>query len=224
MSAFMEDWNASQFWYTQETADTLAREMLKGATAADAIAFVSAPSAFIAAKNMWAKMEPGDRPGLSLLEYDERFAIFPEFVRYDYNNPFQLPSTLRRSFTRIICDPPFLSDECQTKMALTIHWLAADPAAPPPTDSTSLKSLWLAISTGERVGPMIRKLYGKKGVKTTNFEVQHQKGLSNEFHLYSNFTTDSWNMLSEKEYIAQELQYQLDDSKSELNNILELEN
>jgi hypothetical protein len=196
MAAFMEDWNTSQFWYTQETADNLARELLKDATSADAIAFVSAPSAFLAARNMLAKVDKADRPGITLLEYDERFAIFPEFVRYDYNKPLDLPWSLKKIFTRVIADPPFLSDECQTKMALTINWLAANPAAPPPTNPSSLDSLWLAVSTGERVGPILQKLYGKKGLKRTDFEVKHQKGLSNEFHLYANFATESWKLLA----------------------------
>lgn len=195
MAAFMEDWNASQFWYTQETADSLARELLKGASSADAIAFISAPSAFLAARNMLAKLVKEDRPGITLLEYDERFAVFPEFIKYDFNKPLDLPVSLKKRYTRIIADPPFLSDECQTKTALTVHWLAANPAGPPPSETMSTDSLWLAIATGERVGTVIQKLYGKKGVHRTDFEVKHQKGLSNEFNLYANFSTESWSLV-----------------------------
>ena len=55
------------------------------------------------------------RPQIKLLEFDERFAVFKEFVRYDFEKAIQLPSELKGSFDAIICDPPFLSQDCQTK-------------------------------------------------------------------------------------------------------------
>jgi tRNA G10 N-methylase Trm11 len=55
------------------------------------------------------------RPQIKLLEYDERFAVFKEFVRYDFEKAIQLPAELKGSFDAIICDPPFLSQDCQTK-------------------------------------------------------------------------------------------------------------
>jgi hypothetical protein len=55
------------------------------------------------------------RPEIKLLEYDERFAVFKEFVQYDFEKAIQLPPEMKGSFDRIICDPPFLSEDCQTK-------------------------------------------------------------------------------------------------------------
>lgn len=52
MDAFTEDWNASQFWYNDETAMVLAKQLLEGATDDTRIAVVSAPSAFIQLKNL----------------------------------------------------------------------------------------------------------------------------------------------------------------------------
>lgn len=53
---------------------------------------------------------------LRLLEYDVRFAVFgPESVAYDFANPLRLPAELKGKFDRIVCDPPFLSEDCQTK-------------------------------------------------------------------------------------------------------------
>ena len=69
MEMFSEDWNASQFWvrskyaliylqdfscaqYSDETATTLAKQLLKGATTSTYIAVVSAPSVFIQLKNL----------------------------------------------------------------------------------------------------------------------------------------------------------------------------
>lgn len=54
MDAFTEDWNASQFWYSDETATLLARQLLQDATDDTRIAVVSAPSAFIQLKNLLA--------------------------------------------------------------------------------------------------------------------------------------------------------------------------
>jgi EEF1A lysine methyltransferase 1 len=50
-----------------------------------------------------------------LLEHDNRFAVFPEFVYYDFAQPMKLPAELKGACDRIIVDPPFLSEDCQTK-------------------------------------------------------------------------------------------------------------
>lgn len=72
-------------------------------------------------------------PRLCLLEWDTRFSVLPEFVKYDYQDPMNLPGIahlsqkfksyaiwqvvedLKGQFDRIICDPPFLNEDCQTK-------------------------------------------------------------------------------------------------------------
>jgi hypothetical protein len=67
------------------------------------------------AKDEQASGEYKCRPEIKLLEYDERFAVFKEFVRYDFEKAIQLPPEMKASFDHIICDPPFLSEDCQTK-------------------------------------------------------------------------------------------------------------
>ncbi|CAF9927506.1 MAG: hypothetical protein GOMPHAMPRED_004418 [Gomphillus americanus] len=52
MDMFKEDWNASQFWYNEDTARTLAKQLLDDSTSETAVAVVSAPSAFIELKNI----------------------------------------------------------------------------------------------------------------------------------------------------------------------------
>jgi hypothetical protein len=42
-------------------------------------------------------------------------------VYYDFEKAIQLPPELKASFDHIICDPPFLSEDCQTK---SMHELA----------------------------------------------------------------------------------------------------
>jgi hypothetical protein len=67
------------------------------------------------AKIVQASGEYKCRPEIKLLEYDERFAVFKEFVYYDFEKAIQLPPEMKASFDHIICDPPFLSEDCQTK-------------------------------------------------------------------------------------------------------------
>ncbi|KAF2827461.1 hypothetical protein CC86DRAFT_348956 [Ophiobolus disseminans] len=184
MDAFTEDWNASQFWYSDETATVLARQLLEGATDDTKIAVVSAPSAFIQLKNLLASGEYKCRPEIKLLEYDERFAVFKEFVQYDFEKAIQLPAEMKGSFDRIICDPPFLSEDCQTKAALTVRWLAK---------SWTPDDVRIIVCTGERMESLITtKLYGKAGTKTVDYEIKHAKGLSNEFRCYANFECSEW--------------------------------
>ncbi|TVY84343.1 EEF1A lysine methyltransferase [Lachnellula suecica] len=93
MEAFAEDWNESQFWYSDETATALAEELLEGAGRETCIAVVSAPSVFVQVKNLLAKRgkSEDERPKVYLLEFDKRFEVFPEFVFYDLNEPLKLP-------------------------------------------------------------------------------------------------------------------------------------
>jgi hypothetical protein len=183
MSVFAEDWNQSQFWYSEATARSLAEALL--ASSPSHVAVVSAPSTFAALKYHLHHAEAGaHKPELTLLEYDDRFNVWPEFVHYDYNNPMKLPPNLKGKFDAIIVDPPFLSDECQTKAALTVRWLAR-------TWSSDLR---LLACTGERMGELVQRLYGKIGVKETDFTVVHGSGLSNEFRCYANFEWDQWKL------------------------------
>ena len=61
---------------------------------------------------------------MKLFEYDKRFAAFGDkFVFYDYKSPLGVPKELGSSFDVVLADPPFLSDECLTKTAVTIKFL-----------------------------------------------------------------------------------------------------
>lgn len=181
MEMFQEDWNESQFWYSDETATALAEELLDGAGKETSIAVVSAPSVFVQLKNILAEKPEEERPKIWLLEYDKRFEVFKdEFVFYDFKNPLKLPPSMKASIDHIIVDPPFLSEDCQTKAAMTVRWLSHSPTGK------------LVACTGERMQTLIEKLYKAQGVKTTTFEPVHSKGLSNEFFCYANFESGRW--------------------------------
>jgi hypothetical protein len=189
MDHFGEDWNASQFWYTDETARILAKQLLNDVNEGTAIAVVSAPSVYVQLHNVLVEVESAIRPQICLLEYDKRFEVVgSDFVFYDFQHPLRLPPELKGRFDRIICDPPFLSEDCQTKTALTVRFLARDWAAP----HNSNTGLRLISCTGERMEPIITKLYGSLNMGTTTFEPEHTRGLSNEFRCYANFECADW--------------------------------
>lgn len=205
METFAEDWNASQFWvrildlcprtasrsdlvmqYSDETATALAKELLEGASHETHIAVVSAPSVFIQLKNLTADMPTAERPSLTLLEFDERFAVFKnEFVFYDFASPLKLPGDFKGRFDRLVVDPPFLNADCQTKAAMTVRWMSKQRSSSPSPEK-------LIICTGERMQSLILKLYGQAQVSTTTFRPVHTKGLSNEFYCYANFASTLW--------------------------------
>ncbi|KAI0443073.1 putative N6-adenine methyltransferase-domain-containing protein [Xylaria telfairii] len=184
---FTEDWNESQFWYSDETANLLATQLLDGTSDDSVVAVVSTPSVFVALKKIMATPEyTGPKPKTYLLEHDYRFAVFPEFIFYDFAHPFKLPAHLKGTVDRMICDPPFLSDDCQTKMAMTLRWLAR-----PETATSSSIGLRVLICTGERMEALVNRLYRPLHVCTTTYEPAHS-GLKNEFLCYANFECDAW--------------------------------
>jgi hypothetical protein len=187
MDMFGEDWNASQFWYTDETARTLAKQLLKDVKEDSAIAVVSAPSVYVAIRNILSETPLPFKIKLRLLEFDRRFEVFGgDFVFYDFENPLRLTNELRGGFDRIICDPPFLSEDCQTKAAMSARFLART------WSKEGEKDLRFITCTGERCGELLKRLYSQLGVRTTTFQPKHSKGLSNEFCCYANFECEDW--------------------------------
>lgn len=65
---------------------------------------------------------------INLFEFDERFAVFKDFIHYDYNrasDPNYL-NEFQHNFDILIADPPFLSEECIAKMAQLMQNFAKD--------------------------------------------------------------------------------------------------
>uniref|UniRef100_A0A5F8AKW1 EEF1A lysine methyltransferase 1 n=1 Tax=Macaca mulatta TaxID=9544 RepID=A0A5F8AKW1_MACMU len=115
-----ENWQLSQFWYSQETALRLAQEAIAAVGEGGRVACVSAPS-------VYQKLRELCRENFTvyIFEYDKRFAMYgEEFIFYDYNNPLDLPERIAaHSFDIVIADPPYLSEECLRKTSETIKYL-----------------------------------------------------------------------------------------------------
>ncbi|THG22996.1 hypothetical protein TEA_010295 [Camellia sinensis var. sinensis] len=138
-----EDWRLSQFWYDRHTAETVAKE----------------------------KIDPN--VSLKLLEYDKRFEQYGgEFTFYDYNQPEQLPSSLKNAYQIIVADPPYLSKECLEKVTQTISFLV-QPG-----------NVYLLLLTGEVQKDRAAELLG---LHPCGFRPQHSSKLGNEFRLFTNY-------------------------------------
>ncbi len=86
---FSEDWQLSQFWYDDATAEVLARECLRAAGGEGGrVACVSCPTLFLALRKLCPQL--GERA--RLFEFDKRFAkLGGQFVFYDYKSPLDIP-------------------------------------------------------------------------------------------------------------------------------------
>lgn len=213
MNLFKEDWQLSQFWYTDSTADLLADALLEGADSETVIAVVSAPSVYAAIRRKPDHEVPTEH--IYLMEFDKRFQLLAEkdhFLFYDYHFPEEFDAKLKGKVNRLIIDPPFLNEDCQTKcMYRSLRFLVpidllltSIPAAitaksllagdeSSKTSHGYLKHRLISC-TGERMSEVIFKAYPK--TKITSFLPEHANGLSNEFRCYADFEWKGWNFSS----------------------------
>jgi len=161
-----EDWNLSQFWYNENTAEKLALEALAAAGPSGRIACVSCPTLYQKLKQLQPDCDS------KLLEYDTKFKQFgSEFVFYDYNEPLKIPEDFRNAFDIVVADPPFLSEECLTKTATTIKFMAKEK---------------IILCTGATMEDLAERLLK---VKVCRFQPKHARNLANVFYCYSNYVT-----------------------------------
>ncbi|KAJ2399458.1 Protein-lysine N-methyltransferase efm5 [Coemansia sp. RSA 2559] len=169
MDYFQEDWQLSQFWYDDATADFIASRALENTDEGEYIAFISSPTAYVALSKL-----ASENSNAFLFEYDMRFDVFKDrFVFYDFNKPLEVAraSELKGKFKFIVVDPPFLNRDCLSQIIETAKFLAADGAK-------------IMISTGAVMEKLANELVG---ARVTNFCPAHRGGLANEFCCYSTF-------------------------------------
>lgn len=88
------------------------------------IACVSAPSVYQKLKQ--GVVDGSDRVSAVVFEYDRRFASYgDDFIFYDYSEPLCFSTNVvPQSFDVVLADPPYLSEECLSKVAETIKYLS----------------------------------------------------------------------------------------------------
>lgn len=169
VGAVEEDWRMSQFWYSDETATQLAEEAVREAGEGGRIACLSAPSVYQKLKQ--GVVDGSDRVSAVVLEYDRRFASYGEdFVFYDYNKPLSLPDSVSpHNFDIVLADPPYLSEECLSKVTQTIKYLSKGK---------------VLLCTGAIMENLAKDLLD---VKMCSFLPKHNRNLSNEFRCFVNY-------------------------------------
>ncbi|XP_011173472.1 EEF1A lysine methyltransferase 1 [Solenopsis invicta] len=164
---FDEDWQLSQFWYNDDTIEAFVQGALNSTPTNGRIALVSCPTLYSRLKR-----ECGERQ-IRLFEYDSRFKIFgADFIQYDYKFPLDVPRNMSSQFDLVIADPPFLSEECLTKSAVTIKFLTKRN---------------IVLCTGAIMAELAERLLD---VRKCDFIPGHKNNLANEFYCYSNFNFD----------------------------------
>ncbi|XP_023806889.1 EEF1A lysine methyltransferase 1-like [Oryzias latipes] len=133
------------------------------------IACVSAPSVYQKLKQ--GVVDGSERVTAVVLEFDRRFSTYREdYVFYDYNQPLSLPVSVEpRSFDIVLADPPYLSEECLSKVAETIKYLSKGK---------------VLLCTGAIMENLAKELLD---VKMCSFEPRHNRNLSNEFRCFVNY-------------------------------------
>ncbi|KAK6893764.1 Protein-lysine N-methyltransferase EFM5 [Candida tropicalis] len=187
---FKEDWQLSQFWYSDETARILGKALLEGSDDETVVVIASAPSVYAAIKQFPPEEIPTEH--IYLLEFDPRFKVLAgseHFSVYDYNKPNDIPEKLRNKCHRILIDPPFLEEECQTKSSEAArNLLVKDRSGKTKSGDDKYK---LISSTGERMNELVTKK-NYPDTKMTDFYPEHKNGLSNEFRCYASFECSYW--------------------------------
>lgn len=164
-----EDWQLSQFWYDDETSKILAEEALRLAGDSGSIACISCPTLY----RYLRKVKP-EGVTCIVFEYDTRFSVYGnDFVLYDYRSPLEVPKELGSSFSVVVADPPFLSEECLTKTALTMRYLSKGP---------------LILCTGAIMEDLAGRLLQ---LKMCDFRPRHRNNLANDFRCYANYDFQS---------------------------------
>ncbi|XP_041351481.1 EEF1A lysine methyltransferase 1-like isoform X2 [Gigantopelta aegis] len=165
-----ENWQLSQFWYDDKTATRLAEEAIVIAGQNGRIACISSPTVYSKIR----QIKPSTCTA-KCLEFDARFKCFGEdFLLYDYNQPLELPQDWKQSFDVILVDPPFLAEECLTKTAQSVKFLAKDK---------------IILCTGSIMEELAGRLLGTHACQ---FRPMH-KGLQNDFKCYINYDQSTLN-------------------------------
>ncbi|KIL94457.1 hypothetical protein FAVG1_03021 [Fusarium avenaceum] len=180
MAAFTEDWNESQFWlhftFGYGGGDSFSVGFWEPAWArvmswADQLldgASSSSTIGVVSTPSVFIAL----KNRLRLWPIEDR----PKLVLLEHDHRFSVfPEFVFYDFQRPL----------QLPVALTGRWLVKP------------KSPRVIVCTGERMAPIIDKLYRSLGVYATTFEPAHA-GLSNHYYCYANFESSTWDWRSDE--------------------------
>ncbi|SGZ24000.1 BQ5605_C023g09678 [Microbotryum silenes-dioicae] len=172
---FGEDWQLSQFWYSQAFATTLAQYIRSLCPSTSTrVAFLCCPTAYVGFQHT------NPLPRTLLLEYDKRFELLDadQFVHYDIDEPEYVPEGIKGTVDIAICDPPFLNEVTNRKLAKTLKQILKPDSKLLLLTSTSVEHLFDQIYTEAPLGPLIK----------TDIQVGHAGGIQNNFGVWRNWS------------------------------------
>ncbi|KAL1283562.1 N(6)-adenine-specific DNA methyltransferase 2 [Trichinella pseudospiralis] len=165
-----ENWQLSQFWYDENTSLVLAKECLSALKNTDLkVGCLCSPSVY----DKLVEICPEKEDQFLLFEFDKRFKQFNRnFIFYDYQSPETVPCKLANSCAIVLADPPFLSEECLSKVVAMAKFLSTGK---------------IIVSTGIIMESYLSNLL--PNVSKCNFTPQHERKLGNEFGCFVNYET-----------------------------------
>lgn len=173
----------SQFWYDQSTKDKLAeacKQILETMNKSSTLSSETKQIALLSCPSLYEDMtKTNSNANVLLFEFDDRFSIYKEhFIHYDYTlaDDENYLSDYNQSFDIIIADPPFLSEECISKIALLIKRFAR-------VDTK------IILCSGEKVHEWAKQFMD---LDECNFKPKHNRNLANEFTSFANFNLDKF--------------------------------
>ncbi|XP_021920955.1 EEF1A lysine methyltransferase 1 isoform X2 [Zootermopsis nevadensis] len=90
-------------------------------------------------------------------------------LKPEAHNRQDIPHHFTGNFDVVVADPPFLSEECLTKTAVTVKHLAKHK---------------IILCTGAKMEELAQRLLN---VRKCKFEPRHKNNLANEFYCYANY-------------------------------------
>ncbi|EFJ13300.1 hypothetical protein SELMODRAFT_424673 [Selaginella moellendorffii] len=112
-----EKWELNQYWYSAATIAAIVKEVEERATKA---AFLSTPSVYFSLKDLQL------RKCSFVFDVDAQWSRSPNYVKWDFNKPKEIPEAFHHSFDFVVIDPPFITSEVWTKYAEAARLLLAE--------------------------------------------------------------------------------------------------
>ena len=169
MNAFLtkygEKEDLNQYWYSDHTIKVMVEEVMANATKA---CFLSTPSIYF---SLPKKSEV--RKQSWLFDLDDQWANLPNYFKYDFNFPEQIPKELHGTFDYVVIDPPFITEEVWEKYSEATKLLLSPQGK-------------VLLTTIQENAPMLDRLLD---VKPREFapSIPH---LVYQYALYTNYESD----------------------------------
>ena len=84
---------------------------------------IGAAAAFVSTPSIYFSVNPSLRARCKVFDLDTRWARDPGFIRYDFNEPSNVPAELHGTFDVVVVDPPFVTRDAWEKYAQTVRLL-----------------------------------------------------------------------------------------------------